>query len=72
MMKMTPLDWIAFLLLIIGGLNWGLVGFFEYDLVASIFGDLSAVSKVVYALVGLSALYLLFKAPMMKNKPAAM
>ena len=46
--------------LIIGGLNWGLVGFFKFDLVAAIFGDMAAVSRVVYALVGLSALYMLF------------
>lgn len=69
-MKMTPLDRIAFILLIIGGLNWGLVGFFEYDLVASIFGELTMVTKIIYALVGLSALYTIFKMPM-KSKPAA-
>ncbi|MFP5394393.1 MAG: DUF378 domain-containing protein [Gammaproteobacteria bacterium] len=41
----------------IGGLNWGLVGLFEFDLVAAIFGHLSALSRMVYALVGLAALY---------------
>lgn len=49
---------IAWVLLIIGGLNWGLVGFFEFDLVASIFGDMSVVARIIYVLVGLSALYL--------------
>lgn len=44
-------------LLIIGGLNWGLIGLFKYDLVAAIFGDLSTVSRVVYTLVGLAAIY---------------
>jgi uncharacterized protein len=45
---------------IIGGLNWGLVGFFGYNLVAALFGEMSAVSKLVYDLVGLSALALIF------------
>ncbi|TSC92861.1 MAG: hypothetical protein Athens101428_784 [Candidatus Berkelbacteria bacterium Athens1014_28] len=53
-------DWVAVVLVIIGGLNWGLVGFFKWDLVAAIFGDMSSMSRVVYALVGLSALWLLF------------
>ena len=54
---MKGLHIIAFILLIIGGLNWGLIGFFNFDLVAAIFGDMSAVAKVVYALVGLAALW---------------
>ncbi len=47
----------SIVLLIIGGLNWGLVGLFKYDLVAAIFGDLSTVTRVVYTLVGLAAIY---------------
>ncbi len=43
-------------LLIVGGLNWGLVGLFDFDLVAAIFGDMSLLSRIVYALVGASAL----------------
>lgn len=60
MKKMNPVSWIAMILVIIGGLNWGLVGFFKYDLVAAIFGDMSALTRVIYALVGLAALYMLF------------
>jgi len=60
MKKLTVLEWIAIILLIIGGLNWGLVGVFSFDLVAGIFGDMSAVSRIIYILVGLSAIYLLF------------
>lgn len=59
MMKMNWLDWIAFVLVIIGGLNWGLVGLFEYDLVAELFGAGSTVGNIVYDLVGLGALYML-------------
>lgn len=45
-------------LLIIGGLNWGLIGLFQYDLVASLFGGMaSLVSRIVYTLVGISAIY---------------
>ncbi len=54
---MNPVSWVAVILLIIGGLNWGLVGLFKFDLVAAIFGAMSAVSRVVYVLVGLAALY---------------
>ena len=57
---MNPVSWVAVILVIIGGLNWGLVGFFNFDLVAAIFGDMSALSRVIYALVGLSALYMIF------------
>lgn len=50
---------LCLVLVIIGGLNWGLVGFLNFDLVAAIFGDMSFLSKLVYDLVGLSAVYLL-------------
>jgi uncharacterized membrane protein YuzA (DUF378 family) len=54
----TPLDRLALVLLIIGGINWLLVGLFEYDLVASIFGGQTAfISKVIYTLVGIAGLY---------------
>jgi len=64
MKKMNILDWLAMILVIIGGLNWGLVGFFEYDLVAQIFGDMSTISKIIYDLVGLAALYMIISLPM--------
>ena len=44
--------------MVIGGLNWGLVGLFNFDLVAAIFGAMSVISRIVYILVGLSAVYL--------------
>lgn len=53
---MRQLQKIAQILLIVGGLNWGLVGLFEFDLVAALFGDMSALSRIVYVLVGISAL----------------
>jgi len=53
-------DWIAMVLLIIGGLNWGLVGVFNFDVVAAIFGAMSVVAIIVYILVGISAIYGIF------------
>ena len=54
------IDLVAILLVAVGGLNWGLVGLMNLNLVAAIFGDASMASRAVYALVGLSALYVLF------------
>lgn len=58
---MKTFHYITYLLLIIGGLNWLLVGIFQWDLVAAIFGGTAAViSRIIYILVGLSAVYVLF------------
>src|SRR5690625_2619925 len=58
--EMETLKRVALTLVIIGALNWGLIGFFQFDLVASLFGGQgAAISRVVYALVGLSGLYCL-------------
>ena len=54
---MKSLDVAALALLVIGGLNWGLVGAANFDLVATLFGEMSAISRVIYVLVGLAALY---------------
>ena len=59
----NTLDWIAMILLIVGGINWGLVGLFQFDLVAAIFGGQEALlSRIVYILVGLAALYSIYTA----------
>ena len=60
MKNLNALDWIAIILLIVGGLNWGLVGIFSFDLVAAIFGDMSLISRIVYILVAISGIYILF------------
>ncbi|MCK9438968.1 MAG: DUF378 domain-containing protein [Candidatus Caldatribacteriota bacterium] len=51
------LDLILLILIIIGGLNWGLVGLFNFNLVSFLFGDFSIISRIVYSLVGISAAY---------------
>ncbi|MFT8872510.1 MAG: DUF378 domain-containing protein [Sporolactobacillus sp.] len=62
---MSGLQRTCLALAIIGGINWGLIGFFQFDLVAAIFGGMNAaLSRIIYGIVGLSALYcltLLFK-----------
>jgi len=54
---MKTLDYIALILVIIGAVNWGLIGFFDFNLVRAIFGDMTLVSRIIYALVGISGLY---------------
>jgi uncharacterized membrane protein YuzA (DUF378 family) len=54
---MRIVNTITLVLLIVGGLNWGLVGLLGFDLVAALFGEMSLLSRVVYALVGVSALW---------------
>lgn len=56
----NPVDLIALILVIVGGLNWGLVGLFDYNLVDAIFGVGSTLSRIIYILVGLAALYTIY------------
>ena len=54
---MRVLNTVTLVLLIVGGLNWGLVGLLDFDLVAALFGEMTPLSRIVYVLVGLSALW---------------
>lgn len=54
---MKTLDYIALILVAIGAINWGLIGFFDFDLVRAIFGNMTWVSRIIYALVGIAGLY---------------
>ncbi len=58
---LNPLEWLSAIVLVVGGLNWGLVGLFEFDLVAQLFGEefgtTNAITRTVYILVGISAIY---------------
>ena len=60
---MKAITWIAVLVLIVGGLNWLLVGAFNFDLVATLFGEMSSLSRIVYVLVGLAAIYVAVRSP---------
>jgi len=66
--RMGAMDWIAMLLLAIGGINWGLVGLMELDLVATLFGEMSTISRAIYVSVGLSALYTLYTGAKMSKR----
>ena len=57
------------ILVIIGAINWGLIGFFQFDLVAAIFGGQGAVvSRIIYALVGLAGLWCIMLVPRVKHR----
>lgn len=59
-MRSRPFDWTALTLIIIGAINWGLIGFFKFDLVATLFGGMESwLSRIIYALIGLAGLYCL-------------
>jgi uncharacterized membrane protein YuzA (DUF378 family) len=60
--------WIAFWVMVIGGLNWGLVGLFRFDLVAAIFGDMSVASRMVYILVAVATVYCAVALPALKAR----
>lgn len=60
---LKSIDIFAYALLLIGALNWGVVGFLRFDLVAALFGQMSVLSRIVYSLVGIAALYDLMSLP---------
>ena len=59
-MERNTMDWIALVLVIVGGLNWGLVGLFQWNLVSALFGSVAWLERLVYILVGLAALYMIY------------
>jgi uncharacterized membrane protein YuzA (DUF378 family) len=70
-MKMNIIDKIAMLLLIIGGFNWGLVGWLDYNLVDKILGVGSTASRVIYAVVGVASVYCIFSMVVMLSSGSA-
>ena len=65
---MKIIDYTALILVIVGAINWGLIGFFSFDLVRVLFGDMSLLSRIIYALVGISGLYALSYFGRLKNE----
>jgi len=61
-MAKSAIEWIALILLVIGGLNWGLYGLFNLDLIAIIFGGIAILAKIIYVLVAIAAIYMIFMA----------
>ena len=57
-MDTRGLDYVALALIIIGAINWGLIGFFQFDLVAALFGGMASwISRIIYAVIGIAGLY---------------
>ncbi len=54
---MKVIDKIALILIVIGAINWGLIGIFNFNLVAAIFGDMTILSRIIYGLVGVSGIW---------------
>lgn len=65
---LKSIDVLVWSLLTIGAFNWGLVGFFDFNLVGFIFGPMTLASRVVYSLVGLAALYEIFGVRLMAHR----
>ena len=62
-MKLRGIDFVAVVLVVVGGLNWGLVGLFDFDLVQAILGGVPILARLVYILVGLAAVYTAIRSP---------
>ncbi len=60
--RLNALDWIALVLVIIGGIDWGLIGLFGIDLIQMIFAGAPVIASIIYVLVGLAALYMIYYA----------
>jgi uncharacterized membrane protein YuzA (DUF378 family) len=66
--RMTAADWIPMILLAVGGINWGLIGLFNFNLVATLFGEASLLTRFIYIAVGVSALYSIYLSSKMSSK----
>lgn len=58
-MNTKGLDYLILVIVIIGAINWGLIGFFQFNLVSFLFGDMTLVSRIIYAVVGIAGLYVI-------------
>lgn len=67
---MKTVNTVALVLVVVGAVNWGLVGIADFDLVAAIFGEMSILSRIVYILVGVAGLYSLSMLTMIFRHPA--
>lgn len=66
MKKLNPVDWIAIILVVIGGVNWGILGALDgVNVVELLFGDMTIAARTVYVVVGVAALYMIYTASKM-------
>lgn len=68
--RFNTLDWIAIVLVIVGAINWGLVGLFGFNLVSALFGGVPALESIIYVLVGLAGLYMIYTVSRESRVPA--
>ena len=68
MKNLNVLDWVALILVIIGGLNWGLVGIFGFNLISWIFSAVYVIARIIYILVALAAIYMIIIAAALAKK----
>ncbi len=61
MLKLNKTGWLCLIVLIIGGLNWGIMGLFDYNFVTAIFTDRPMLARIIYGLVGIATLYTIFE-----------
>jgi hypothetical protein len=69
MLKLNTIGWVSLILVLVGAVNWGLIGIFQFDLVGTLFGEMSGLSRIIYALVGISAVYMVVEV-ILSTKPA--
>jgi uncharacterized membrane protein YuzA (DUF378 family) len=67
MKNFNTFDLVPIAVLAVGGLNWGLIGTFNFDLVSALFGDMTVLTRIIYGIVGLSALYMIFRSLMVSE-----
>jgi len=65
---LSPATWVAIVLAVIGAVNWGLVGLFDFNLVSALFGPMSTLSRIIYVVVGLAGIYLVFAAATLESR----
>ncbi|MGB6976200.1 MAG: DUF378 domain-containing protein [Gammaproteobacteria bacterium] len=68
-MQRNTWDWIAFVLVIIGGINWGLLGLFNFNVIGGIFSFIPFLARLIYILIGIAAIYMIYAATK-QNKPS--
>jgi len=66
--RLSGITWLAIVLTVIGAINWGLVGLFDFNVVAAIFGPLSALSRIIYVVVALAGIYLIIDAARLREE----
>ena len=69
MLKLNTIGWVSLILVLIGAINWGLVGILQFNLVSALFGEMSGLSRIIYAPVGIAAVYMVVEV-ILSTKPA--